>query len=136
MYVNFYWLMPIVFSNGDLRIMLFSLTTSMFYVASWVGGLNPPSQYCINVFSPPLLIHTPAISPLLSGFNGSAIVLPLPPQSFCHLYISHIFHYQQPPSESFRETAQSLNSLQVTTFADRMSRRTKLPGNTELKPFC
>lgn len=45
--------------------------------------------------------------------------------------VSPIFHYQRPPSESFRETPQSLNSLQAAPFLHRMSQRTKLPGNTD-----
>lgn len=44
------------------------------------------------------------------------------PPSSRRLCLSPIFHYQQPPSESFRETVQSLNSLQATA---------KLPGNTD-----
>lgn len=57
---------------------------------------------CIYTF----IIFSPAISQLLSGLNGSSVVLMLGPRA-CVL---PIFHYQRSPSESFRGTVFELGA--------------------------
>lgn len=58
----------------------------------------------LSSFSPTPL-RTPAISQLLYGPNSIFIVLVL-----CPLCVLLIFHYLQPPSESFKETVFELTA--------------------------
>jgi len=69
--------------------------------------------------------HTPAVSQLLSHHNDSDVALHLP------IWMYNPSSVINNRFESLRGVQQSLNSLQATTFPDRMSGRTKLPGNTD-----